>query len=229
MKLLMSLTLLALVLTGCSSTKREISPEERENEDIERDFLVRDASSNIRPGWIEDSEVWAKEHGKDIKKYRYFSFETAPKRSREISCKIAKANARTDIAGEIRTFIDQSLGISSEGAAGIDENDPDVKGMREFVENTLVEKIQALIHGAAVMKTYWEKRKYMKDRGAKKDYTAWTCAVFVRMPNDRLQNAIDEAARHVLNNVDDPGTKAKVQKALENAANDFVKAKQGVN
>ncbi len=228
MKLLMTVSLIAFLM-GCSSTKKEHSPEERENEDIERDYLVKDASSKIRPGWVEDSEIWAKEYGKDIKKYRFFSYETEPKRSRGISCKIAKANARADIAGEIRTFIDQTLAISKEGAAGIDENDPDVKGMREFVENTLVEKIQALIHGASVVKTYWEKRRYMKDRGAKRDFTAWTCAVFIRMPNARLNKAIDEAARHVINNVDDAGTKAKVQKALENASREFVKAKQGIN
>ncbi|MCO4793856.1 MAG: LPP20 family lipoprotein [Bacteriovoracaceae bacterium] len=227
MKKLSSLIILSAILaTGCSSTKKEAMPEEREHENIKRDYEVRDASSNSRPGWVEDAEVWANGHGKDIKKFRFFSFETEPKVSRSISCNIAKANARADIAGEIATFIDKSLATTTEGNANIDENNPHIESLKQYVENTLAEKVQALIHGAAVVKTYWEKRKYLKKKGAKKDFTGWTCAVFLRMPNGRLQSAIEEAANFVVKKAD-PEIKAKVKKAMNDASNNFVKAKKG--
>jgi len=225
-QIFISLTVTGL-LFGCAGHKKERETEGREHENIKRDYMVRDASSNTRPGWTENAELWAKEHGKDIKKYRFFSYETEPKVSRGIACNLAKANVKTDIAGEIATFIDKQLAVSQEGNASVDENNPKVRAMREFVENTLAEKVQALIHGAAIVKTYWEKRKYMQKLGAKQDFIVYTCAVFLRMPSDRLARAINEAANHVANSTDDPSTKDNVKRALKNASDNFVKAKTG--
>jgi len=227
MALVMSLLALLVLGVGCSSTKKEKELQEVEHEHLKKDYEVRDASSNTRPGWVEDAEVWAKEYGKDTTQYRFFSFETEPKVSREIACNLAKANTKADIAGEIATFIDKQLGASQEGNASVDENNPNVKGLREFVENTLAEKIMALIHGASIVKTYWEKRAYIQKLGAKKDYTAYTCAVFLRIPTKSLQKAIDEAANHTVNATDDPATKENVKNALKGASENFVKAKQG--
>ena len=226
MKKLLMLFVIGAVTVSCA-TKDNRELEEREHEEIARDYLVRDASSSKRPGWIEDAELWSRNHSKDTKKFRYFSYETDPKVSRNISCNLAKANARTDIAGEIKTFIDKQLGASTQGNANIDENNPNIQALREYVENTLAEKIQALIHGAAVEKTYWEKRAYLKEKGAKKDFTAWTCAVYIRMPSERLKRSIDEAANHVMKRADDPETKDAVRKAMKEASKNYVKAKTG--
>ena len=224
---IIGVSLLALVTACGSSAKKERELEEREHSQIERDYVVKDASSKYRPGWIEDAELWAKEHGKDEKKFRYFSFETEPKVSRVIACNLAKANAKTDIAGEISTFIDKQLATSQEGAASIDENDPNVKALREYVENTLAEKIIARIQGAAVIKTYWEKRQYKADLGAKRDFKAYTCAVYIRMNSKMLARAVEQAADLIVNKSDDPETKANVKAALEKAAINFEKSKRG--
>jgi len=219
---------LLVIGTGCSSTKKEKELVEVVHENIKKDYEVRDASSNTRPGWVEDAELWAKEYGKEQKgDFRFFSFETEPKVSREIACNLAKANAKADIAGEIATFIDKQLGSSQEGSAAIDENNPHIRPLRDFVENTLAEKIMALIHGAAVAKTYWEKRDYQVKLNAKKDFLAYTCAAFIRIPTKNLQRAIDEAANHTVKAVDDPETKENVKNALKGASENFVKARQG--
>ena len=228
MKLVFLLFMATLVfMTGCSSTKDEKELKEKEHEEIQRDFVVRDASSGARPGWIEDAELWAKQYGKDTTQFRFFSFETGAQINRVMACNDAKANAKSNIAGEIATFIDKSFASSTEGQTNIDENNPQIQALRSYVENTLAEKIQALIHGAAVIKTYWEKRRYLKEKGAAKDFTAYTCGALVRMGGKRLKEAIDEAANHVVSQADDPETKANVKKALENASENFVKAKRG--
>ncbi len=226
MKLLSILLILSLGV-ACSSKKKKEVADVDNSATIKKDFVVRDASSNTRPGWIEDAEVYADQENMDVKKYRYFSFETEPKVNREIACNLAKANVRTDIAGEITTFIQKTLGASTEGQAAIDANNPKTQPMREFVENTLAEKIQSLINGAAVVKTYWEKRNYTKELGAKKDYIGFTCASLVRMDADRLRAAVDKASEDLVEKADDPETKANVKKALENISNDFVKARHG--
>ena len=223
MKLLFLLLVLSIA-TSCSSKKKVKDVDNSKT--IARDYEVRDASSSIRPGWIEDAELWTEQENMDVKKYRYFSFETEPKVNREIACNLAKANVRTDIASEITTFIQKSLASTSEGSAGIDANNPRTQPLREYVSNTLGERVQSLIHGAAVIKTYWEKRNYMQKMGAKKDFIGFTCATLIRMETNRLKSAIDKASEELVEKAD-PELKDNVKKALENLDEDFVKARHG--
>ncbi len=226
MKHLLTLSLVGAFLYSCSSSKTLKDVDNSET--IKKDYEVRDASSTIRPAWIQDSVVWAEENKKDISKYRYFSYETEPKVNRGFACDAAKANVKSDIAGEITTFIDKSLATSQEGEASIDENNPEVKALREFVENTLAEKVQGLIIGAQIRKTYWEKRKYLKRLGAARDFTGYTCAVLIRMPKERIQAALDKASKIIEDKVEDPATKENVKNALKNAEENMLKAKKGL-
>lgn len=228
MQKLLLATLALSIAVSCSSKKPKKEVKDVDNsQTISRDFEVRDASSTTRPGWIEDAEVWTEQENMDVKKYRYFSFETEPKVNREIACNLAKANIRVDIASEITTFIQKGLASSTEGAAAIDANNPKTTAMREFVSNTMAEKVQSLINGAAVIKTYWEKRQYLQKMGAKKDHIGFTCASLIRMEASRLQAAVDKASEDIVAKVDDPETKENVKKALEKIEEDFVKARKG--
>lgn len=224
---MMKLISVLLVLTlGVACSSKKTVKDVDNSETISRDFEVRDASSTIRPGWIEDAEIWTAQENMDVKKFRYFSFETEPKVNREIACNLAKANVRADIAGEITTFIQKSLAASTEGSPAIDPNNPKTQAMREYVSNTLAERVQSLVHGAAVIKTYWEKRNYLQKMGAKKDYVGFTCATLVRMEAARLQSAIEKASEDLVEKAD-PEMKDNVKKALENLDEDFVKARHG--
>ena len=221
---LMSVLLILSLGVACSSKKKVKDVDNSET--IARDFEVRDASSTTRPGWIEDAEIWTAQENMDVKKFRYFSFETEQKVNREIACNLAKANVRSDIASEITTFIQKSLATSTEGQAAIDPNNPKTQPLRDYVSNTLAERVQSLIHGAAVIKTYWEKRNYMVKMGAKKDYIGFTCATLVRMEESRLKAAIDKASEDLVQKAD-PELKDNVKKALEKIDEDFVKARHG--
>jgi hypothetical protein len=226
----MKLSVLLVILTlaaACGSKPKRTVKDVDNTPTISKDYQVKDASSNTRPGWIEDAETWANQERMDVKKYRYFSFETEPKVNREIACNLARANARADIAGEITTFIQKSLATSTEGSAAIDPNNPRTQPMREFVENTLAERVQSLITGAAVVQTYWEKRSYQQKLGAKQDYFGFTCATLVRMESDRLRAAVDKASEDLVRKADDPDTKENVKKAMEQIKEDFVKARHG--
>lgn len=223
MKTLLFVMSALLIVTGCSSTRKV---KEVEHEEIKRDYEVRDASSNFRPAWIEDVDQWATQEDKD-KRWRWFAFETEPKVNREIACNLAKANVRSDIAAEITTFIQKTLASSQQGVSAIDANNPKTAALSDFVQNTLAERVQSLVHGAQVNKTYWEKRDFQKGLGAKKDHVGFTCAVLVRMDSNQLKTAVEKAAEEVINKAEDPETKENVKKALENIDEDFVKARQG--
>jgi hypothetical protein len=222
-KIVLMLALTSLMVSCGSKDKKKELKEVDNSSTIQRDYIVRDASSNIRPAWVYEAKEWAQAKNRNVKKYRYFSFETEPKVNREIACNLASANAKANIAGEITTFISKTLGSSQEGQASIDQNNPDIQALRSFVENTLASKVQALITGAGVVKKYWEKRNYKLDLGAKKDYYGFTCAVLVRMDRARLTKAIDRAARILDKKSDDPKTKANVKNAIREAKENFSK------
>lgn len=228
MKNVIAMMVLSLMF-ACSSSKVEKSVEDVDNsETIKKDYVIRDASSNLRPGWTVDAAEWAKVRSEadktiDLNTYRYFSFETEPKNSREMACNLAKANARADIAGEITAFIQKTLGETTEGQAAIDPNNPITAPLRSYVENNLVEKIQAIITGAAVEKTYWEFRQFEKALGAKRDYKAFTCAVLVKVKNEFIEQAIDQVKIDMMNRASSTELKAKVEKVMDKADEDFEK------
>jgi hypothetical protein len=221
------LSFLALTINGCSSSSKKEIKDVDNSDSIKRDYEIRDASSNTRPGWISDPHEWAKENSMDIEKFRFFSFETTPKVDREVACSLAKSNVRADIASEISTYIEKNLGSSKEGAASIDENNPQGQALREFIEVTLAEKTQAMLNGASIVKTYWEKRQYLQNKGAKRDFIGMTCAVLIRIEESTLKNAIEKASNALVDKVDDPSTKANVKEALKNVAENFVKSRKG--
>jgi hypothetical protein len=216
---------MAISLVACSSKKTKEIVEVDNSATIKKDYVVRDASSNTRPGWIEQAEEWAGQNNLNITDSRYFSFETEPKVNREIACNLAKANAKADIAGQITTFISKTLGSSDQGSATIDENNPDIQGLRSYTENTLAEKIQAILVGASVEKTYWEKRQYQAALGAKKDFTGFTCASLVGVKKEFLRKAIEQVQRELDKKTDDPEAKASVKSAIEKANEEFAKIK----
>jgi hypothetical protein len=225
--LLISILSLAVACSSKKVTSEDRPLEEVKNTEIQKEYEVKDASSNIRPGWIEDAEVWAKQNEKNIDKNRFFSYETEPKVTRSVACDVAKANVNADIASEITNFIDKTFAQSTEGQASVDMNNPKLTPMREYLATNLSQKTQSLIHGAAIVKTYWEQREYKKSLGAKEDFKAYTCSVLIRMDADRLKKAVDDAANFVAKKVEDKEMKAKVEKALEAAGDNFVKARRG--
>ena len=213
------ISILALLTIGCSSTKDDVA--DKKHEDIERNYKVRDASSNYRPGWIVNANLWAKKNNMNVSTSRYFSFETGPKVDRDIACNMAKANAKVDIAGEISSYIEKTLTSKQQGDAFIDENSPEDKKLLHFVSNVLTERIQSELHGVAVGKTYWEKRTYEKDLGANKDFTAYTCAVFVKINKDALAAAVEKASKRVVKEASKSGKDKQVERILKDAPEGF--------
>ena len=127
-----------LSLLGCASKpKIETKPNKEivkgEKLYIQKDYIVKDASNNERPAWISNLDSFVTSHNMNGEKFRYFVFETSVKIDRELACNFAKANARVDIASEIATFIQKTLGASKEGRLSINENNPRSRNLKEYV------------------------------------------------------------------------------------------------
>ena len=103
-----------------------------------------------------------------------YSFEATPKVSRQIACDLAKARARADIAGEIATEISKQIDQEVSGNPGIDENNPDISSLKEFVDSFYLQEFSDLFMGQK-SKTYWE--KVSKRSWGKKRFLRHMCSL----------------------------------------------------
>lgn len=197
MKALWSVIVLFL-LSSCSSRS------------LEKDYKVVDASHQDIPEWVSDLEEWLDDEAEE--NVRYYYYMTEAKNSRSISCEIAKARSMSLVAEEISTFIKQSFAQSVEGnPLDIDEK------LSEYVEDRLLKEVKATIVGAKTAKTYWEKRRFQKELGAKKDYDGFVCASLTSISKKNLEKAFKRAEKKLIKKAKN-ASKEKVKKILEEAS-----------
>lgn len=204
MKKIVSLLIMAMIIS-CART-------------LEKDYRVVDASKEEVPEWVSDLEEWLddEEEEEDLEKHRYYIYSTEPKNSQSLSCELAKAKAVSSAAGEISTYIKNSLAQSVNG-------DPTKtnESLSEYVQSDMLKEVEASIVGAQIYKTYWEKRRYEKEKGAKKDWDGYVCTSLVRVPKDQLKIAFERTQKALAAKVENNSAKADVEKLLKNASKKY--------
>ena len=114
-----------------------------------------------------------------------------------MACDLAKANTKADIAGSIATEITKQFDSEVSGNSAIDENNPQVRKVKEFASSFLSARIQRSVYGGMIKKTYWEKRQYEVERGAAKNFRGFTCAILVEIAKKSLDKSIALAEKEL--------------------------------
>jgi hypothetical protein len=200
-----SLALISLILASCSSRK------------LQKDYVVVDSSHQDIPEWVEDLDEWIDDNDEDKKKHRYYTYTTDPKNDRQISCELADARAAQQVAQEVSTYINQNLASTISG-------DPKAKKEKldQYVEETLVKKVKANLVGVRTIKTYWEKRRFQKDLGAKKNMDAYTCTKLIRVPKKNVKKLFSLAFQKLEQKTKtNKELQAKLKAAMEKAEKEY--------
>jgi len=194
--------ILMISMYGCSSRK------------LEKDYKVVDASSEDIPEWVSNLDEWIEDEEKDAKDHKYYIYTTEAKNSRATACEIAKARSASNIAAEISTFIKQSLAQSKTG-------DPTLKNKKlaEYVQDDLAKEVQAFVVGAQNYKEYWEKKRFLKEKGAEKDWDGYTCTSLVKISKKLLKNAFDRSEKTLVQKSD-----SNLKEVVKNIMQDASKA-----
>lgn len=197
MKYLIILNLIILAVS-CSSRS------------LKKDYVVVDSSHQDIPEWVEDLSEWIEDEEKNENRYRYFTYTSDPKNDRQISCDLASARAGTYIAGEISQTIKQNI-------ESIKSGDPNSKNekMDQFVEEKLTKEIKANLVGVKTYKTYWEKRRFQKELGAKENKDAYTCTKLLKVPKSDMKKMFVVAYKKLDKIANNDVQKAMVKKAIE--------------
>ena len=198
------------LFAACGSRDKRLEPRS-----FKPPYRVLNAKRGLSPQWSDAPEQWAREHDREADQYRYFTYETEPKNSRSVACKLAQANAVASIAGEMTQFIKQSLGASEQGEASSQGG-----RLEAYVETTLAREVQGFVVGASVYRTYWEHRSYQKSLGADRNRQGYMCAALVRIKRSQLERAMVRAQKK-LEALASPEAKQNVKQALKEAARNF--------
>ena len=204
MKKLLSLILL-MSLVSCGSTpKIEEEIEKNEDRELTKDYVLMNASDKALPTWIKVPSQG--DYAKKRSSNRYFVNE-AMNSNKRFCVSTAQKRARTFIAEEIATFIKNSYANAMQG--GGDEE------VSEYIQEQLAAEAQAFVIGSSVLKSYWEKRNYLKKLGADQNEKKYNCFALVKMSKDNLEHAIKKSRAKLLNNISNPEVKQKTEKALK--------------
>lgn len=185
---------------------------------FQKDYDVTDASNKDIPGWIENPQEWADDEDEsDFKKYRYYVVNVDARKSREIACKIAKAQARAEVASEVTAFIKSTFAQATHGdALKSDEQ------LTEYIEDSLAQEVQSFVVGARVFREYWEKRKFSKEKGANQDWSGYTCSALIKISKKNLEKAFKRAEDKLTGKVQKENQEL-VKKAVETAQKEYLK------
>lgn len=145
------------------------------------DYKVREASDSSKPAWTVQSKTSKIDSASERKTNRYFVSD-AVNVDKGLCLRSAEVNATRKIASEVAQEI---MGAFEENRKSADDS-ANVK-MKEKLE----QNIQVNLHGVVVAEKYWERRAYMKDSGAEKDYTGYKCDVAVKIKKDALADALE--------------------------------------
>jgi hypothetical protein len=213
MKKLLSLVMVAALVASCGSSKKAEAPKKEERK-IQIDYKLQGTSTgkSTPPEWIQNPPKGDK--SKERKKNRYFVNESQHA-SKRLAVRSAEARATARIAQEIAQFMKNTFAEATQGGEGED--------VTEYMQEQLAQEAQTFIVGARVIKTYWEKRKYLESMGADEDKTVYTAFALVKMSKKDLEKAVQRSRAKLLGEIEDPEVKKKTNKILQDVDDAFAK------
>ena len=144
-------------------------------------FKENSENSSYAPFWTVQSTAHKLDPSDEARQHLYFVGEAQESILR--SC-LKKAETQAVIktasvpAGKI---ISRFLKIPRTGKR------PDTAELKEKMEQNILTGLPKSV----VIKEYWERREYLKEKGAKKDYTAYQCNVVVKLGKNDLAEAVE--------------------------------------
>lgn len=219
MKKIISMIMIAGLVVSCGSSKKEEKPKEEEMRSIQIDYKLQETSTGktTPPEWIQKPSKG--DDSKERKQNRYF-VNSSKHTSKRLALRSAEARATARIAQEIAQFMKNTFAEATQGGEG--------EEVTEYMQEQLAQEAQTFIIGASVVKTYWEKRRYLEAMGAEEDKTEYQAYALVKMSKKNLEKAVRQSRAKLLGEIEDPEVKKKTDKILKDVDNAFSKLDEPV-
>ena len=219
MKKFLMMLMMGALFVSCGSSDKKEAPKEDDTLKIQVDYKLQETSTgkSTPPEWIQKPSKG--DSSKNRKQYRYFVNESEHS-SKRLAVRSAEARANARIAQEIAQFMKNTFAEATQG--GEEEE------VTEYMQEQLAQEAQTFIVGAQVIKTYWEKRRYLEAMGAEEDKTVYTAYALVRMSKKNLEKAVRRSRAKLLGTIEAPEVKKKTDKILKDVDDAFNKLEDPV-
>jgi ribosomal protein S24E len=159
------MSVLIFTMSCASTVKRHFN--EREHGKLEKDYIVKDASFNFRPGWIASLKEWQKRSS--VSQDKILFTNESSRKDLDLSCALSKAMVLKKVAERKKVKSDYLIKSDVQNEYGETIS-------RENLQ--LKESLSTELSGVTVEQEYWEKRKM--DSGE----IVYSCAVLVSTKGD---------------------------------------------
>jgi hypothetical protein len=174
---------------------------------IKKDYVVVDVAYTPQPKWMKK----LKNKASADSEYKYF-ISSADNVNQRLCEKTAKARVNSVIAGEIATELNDTYRSVTES-----KNDDSSDAVIERLE----QNVKLYLSGVENEDSYWEKRKYLRDKGAEKDLVKYQCYSLVKMNrkiyNDVLRASIEKMVVLIQGSNKDEIKEKMSEKLLDNS------------
>lgn len=174
-----------------------------------RDYEVMENSENssFAPSWIIQSKAHRAEKPSDTTKYRYF-VGSADNTHLRLCLKTSELNAIKKISSETSSEI-----VKKANKQNKTKKNSDIPNLKDDMEKNILVNLQ----GISIVGEYWEKRHYLKEKGAKEEYYSYKCDTVVKIKKSALINAIETYLEKIQNTLKD-----KNKKIIKEAASSYL-------
>jgi len=155
---------------------------------IKKDYIVTDASYLPQPKWVKKGKYKASKSDE----YKYF-ISSGDNVSKRLCEKTANARANLVVSQEIAQSIDDAYKntINSNGNEAT-----------ESASEKLQQTVKLYLAGVENEESYWEKRQYLKKKGATEDLTKYQCYSLVKMKKTNYNNAVSKSVDKMMSSLD---------------------------
>ena len=146
-------------------------------------YIIQENSENDDrvPSWTIPSKAHRVDSILKSQNNRYF-VDTAQDTDKRLCLNAAKINATRKIAADVSQDIVRLFEKRDEAGNNLTDS---------VLQDKIRQNILVALEGVFVAGEYWEKRQYMKEKGAEKDYTVYKCDVVVKIGKEDLSSAIE--------------------------------------
>ena len=174
------------------------------------EYVVKENSENTlsAPSWIVPSNARKVDSSAEAAQHLYFVGEAQDKSQRQ-----CLRNAETNAFRRIASGTAKKIMARFKKIKGVNAAFPGAA-----IKDTLEQNISVFVQNDILAGQYWERRDYLKEKGAASDYTAYKCNAVIKVGKTDLIAALEAYKMKTVKTLPDND-----KKAMENAVDDYIK------
>lgn len=165
-----------------------------------RSYVIKERAENFSfaPAWTVQRKAHRVESSSASKQYLYFVHD-----AQNANLRLCLKTSETEATRETASVTAKEIVNRFKSKNKAQKNIVTVELRKSLEQNILINLYNVVVAGE-----YWEKREYLKEKGAEKNYTAYKCDTVVKIKRTDLAKAIEASKARISQQITDKSKKA---------------------